>query len=145
MHTTEYQYSFGLNLNDVLDKANIGHFMDAIADMPPVAGNHARFAYDFSPASIVLRVTSSHSSKIQNCFEHNEESRTYSMDKLVYRVQSGDIPASELIVGGEAAHTEEGEKLRQLGVAVFNGVMAAMQEAKRRISALDDSFAVLKG
>lgn len=57
MHTTEYQYSFGVNLDDVINKANIGHLIDAIVDPPQVAGNHARFAYDFSPASIVLRVT----------------------------------------------------------------------------------------
>src|SRR5207247_2314027 len=53
MHTTEYQYSFGLNLGDVIDKRNIGYVIDAILDPPQVAGNHARFAYDFSPASIV--------------------------------------------------------------------------------------------
>jgi CRISPR-associated protein Cst2 len=68
IHTTEYQYSFGLNLGSVIHKEHIGHLLDAIADPPPVAGNHARFAYDFSPASIVLRLTSAHSSRIQNCF-----------------------------------------------------------------------------
>ena len=62
MHTTEYQYSFGLNLGDVIAKANIAHLIDAIVDPPQVAGNHSRFAYDFSPASIILRVTSYHSS-----------------------------------------------------------------------------------
>ncbi len=61
MHTTEYQYSFGLNLSDVVAKQNIGHLIDAVVDPPQVAGNHARFAYDFSPASIVLRVTNAHS------------------------------------------------------------------------------------
>ena len=43
------------NLNDLVDKNNITHVLNAIVDMPPVAGNHARFAFDFSPASIVLR------------------------------------------------------------------------------------------
>jgi len=66
MHTTEYQYSFGLNLNDLVKKENIGHLIDAIIDPPPVAGNHSRFAYDFSPSSVVLRVTNAHSPKIQN-------------------------------------------------------------------------------
>src|SRR5207248_5498607 len=46
MHTTEYQYSFGLNLGDVIDKRNIGYVIDAILDPPQVAGNHARFSYD---------------------------------------------------------------------------------------------------
>lgn len=140
MHTTEYQYSFGLNLNDVVDKANIGHFLDAVVDPPQVAGNHSRFAYDFSPASIVLRVTHEHSSRIQNCFEHDENGRTITLAKLVHRVQSGDISASELIVGGELAKSEDAEELRALGVCVLRGVKAAMIEAKKRISALSSDL-----
>jgi CRISPR-associated protein Cst2 len=54
MHTTEYQYSFGLNVDGVADRRNVDHLLAAIADPPSVAGNHARFAYDFSPVSIVL-------------------------------------------------------------------------------------------
>jgi len=88
MHTTEYQYSFGLNLDDVIKKENIAHVVEAIIDPPQVAGNHARFAYDFSPASIVLRVTNAHSSKIQNCFEHDEDSRGYTVKRLIERVES---------------------------------------------------------
>jgi len=143
MHTTEYQYSFGLNLSDVILKEHIGHFLDAIADLPPVAGNHARFMYDFSPWNVVLRVTSAHSPKIQFCFEHDEDGRTYRAESLVRRVESGDVPASELIVGGDLAYRLEGERLRELGVAVFPGVVAAVEEAKKRIAALDETYAVI--
>jgi CRISPR-associated protein Cst2 len=143
MHTTEYQYSFGLNLSDVVTKEHIGHLLDAIFDPPPVAGNHARFAYDFSPASIVLRVTSAHSSKIQNCFEHDEERRTYTVTRLLQRIESGDIPASEVIVGGEVSTTPEGVRLKELGVAVFAGVKAAVDEARKRIAARETTLAVL--
>jgi len=143
MHTTEYQYSFGLNLNDVVVKEHIGHFIDAIADMPPVAGNHSRFAYDFSPASIVLRVTRAHSPKIQQCFVHDEETRGYRIDRLLRKVESGDIPATEIIVGGEVSDTSGGLRLRELGVYCSRGVVEAMNEAKRRIAALDEAFAVL--
>jgi CRISPR-associated protein Cst2 len=143
MHTTEYQYSFGLNLSDVVMKEHIGHLLDAIFDPPPVAGNHARFAYDFSPASIVLRVTSTHSPKIQNCFEHDEEHRTYTVTRLLHRIESGDIPASEVIVGGEVSTTSEGVRLKALGVAVFAGVKAAVDEARKRIAARETTFAVL--
>ncbi|CAN5386108.1 type I-B CRISPR-associated protein Cas7/Cst2/DevR [soil metagenome] len=143
MHTTEYQYSFGLSLNDVKEKENIGHLIDAVIDPPHVAGNHSRFAYDFSPASIVLRVTNTHSSKIQNCFEHDEDNRTFTAQKLVQRVKSKDIPADELIIGGEIADTEEGAELKTLGVTVFNGVIEAAQEAENRIANMDEAFAVL--
>lgn len=143
MHTTEYQYSFGLNLNDVVNKTNIGHLIDAVIDPPPVAGNHSRFAYDFSPATIVFRVTSAHSSKIQNCFEHDEDSRGYTAEKLLQRVESGDIPAQELIVGGEISRSPEGESLKKLGVAVFTGVKAAADEARKRIADRDAAFAAV--
>jgi CRISPR-associated protein Cst2 len=143
MHTTEYQYSFGLNLDDVIKKENIGHLIDAIIDPPPVAGNHARFAYDFSPASIVLRVTNAHSSKIQNCFEHDEESRTFTLEKLISRVRSGDIPTGELVVGGEVASTDAGVELKNLGVMVLAGVKEAADEARARIAKMDNKFAAL--
>jgi CRISPR-associated protein Cst2 len=141
MHTTEYQYSFGLNLDDVVKKENVGHLVNAVIDPPPVAGNHARFAYDFSPASIVLRVTNAHSSRIQNCFEHDEESRSYTVERLIRRVEGGDILAAELIVGGELAGTSEGARLQELGVTIFPGVKAAADEARRRIAALGAEFA----
>jgi CRISPR-associated protein Cst2 len=144
MHTTEYQYTFGLNLGDVLNKENISHFLDAIVDMPNVAGNHARFAYDFSPTSLVLRVTSAHSSKIQNCFEHDEDTRSYTVDKLIRRVESGDIPPNELIVGGEITGREEGKQLQRLGVKVFEGVRAAAEEARSRIIRIDQAYSVIE-
>ena len=143
MHTTEYQYSFGLNLDDVIKKENIAHVVEAIIDPPQVAGNHARFAYDFSPASIVLRVTNAHSSKIQNCFEHDEDSRSYTVKRLIDRVESKDIPADELFIGGEITKTEEGAHLKELGANAFPGVRAAADAARERVAALHDEFKVV--
>ncbi len=143
MHCTEYQYSFGLNLSSVIKKENVNHLIDAIIDLPPVAGNHARFAYDFSPASIVLRVTSAHSSKIQNCFEHDEDNRTFTVKRLIKRVENEDIQASELIIGGELSATEEGKRLAELGVRVVPGVKKAADEARQHIAQLGGDFASL--
>lgn len=143
MHTTEYQYSFGLNLTDVIKKENIGHLVDAIVDPPAVAGNHARFAYDFSPASIVLRVTREHSSKIQNCFEHDDETRGYTVKRLVERVESEDIQPTDLYIGGEVAGTAEGARLKELGAHVWPGVRRAADEARIAIANLQDDFQVV--
>jgi CRISPR-associated protein Cst2 len=140
MHTTEYQYSFGLNLGDVVQKANIGHVIDALFDPPAVAGNHARFAYDFSPSSVVLRITPAHSSRIQNCFVHDEQSHGYSLKKLVDRVKSGDVPASEILVGGDVVATAEGAELRDLHCFVNPGVDAVAREARARVARLDPAF-----
>lgn len=143
MHTTEYQFFFGLNLKDVVDKANIASLIDAIVDPTQVAGNHARFAYDFSPASIVFRVTNAHSSRIQNCFRHDEVNRTYAIEKLVRLVQAGDIPAGELLVAGEATLTDDGAELEKLGVTLISGVYAAAQEVKKRIAALGKDYSIV--
>lgn len=143
MHTTEYQYSFGLNLNEVINKENIRHLVNAVLDPPPVAGNHARFAYDFSPASIVLRVTQEHSSKIQNCFEHDDDTRGFGIERLIERVKGGDVPAAELYVGGEVARTEGGAQLKRLGANVYPGVRKAAQAACAAIAGLSDDLKVV--
>jgi len=145
MHTTEYQYSFGLNLGDVVAKVNIAHLIDAIVDIPPVAGNHARFSYDFSPASVIFRLTTCHSPKIQNCFDHNEDTRTYSLARLLSRVKASDVPADELIIGGLIAETEWGKALEKAGAKVFDGVLKAAVESKRLIAKLGGPFAVIDG
>jgi CRISPR-associated protein Cst2 len=62
---------------------------------------------------------------------------------LLHRIESGDIPASEVIVGGEVSTTSEGVRLKALGVAVFAGVKAAVDEARKRIAARETTFAVL--
>ena len=141
MHTTEYQYSFGLNLNDVANKRHVDALIDALVDPPQVAGNHSRFAYDFSPASIVLRVTHAHSSRIQNCFEHEEATRGVTLQRLIQRVESGDIPATEVVVGGDITSSADGMRLKELGVMVMPGVLAAAAEARKRIAAMDSSLA----
>lgn len=143
MHTTEYQYSFGLNLNDVVKKAHIRNLVDAIIDPPPVAGNHSRFAYDFSPASIIFRFTNAHSSRIQNCFEHDAANQTYTLQKLIRRVEAGDIPASELIIGGDIYHTEECHKLQELNVEITSGVYAAAQKVLQRIAAIGEDYKIV--
>ncbi|MFM9264512.1 DevR family CRISPR-associated autoregulator [Tychonema sp. BBK16] len=144
MHTTEYQYSFALNLGDVVKKAHIYKLIDAIIDPPQVAGNHSRFAYDFSPESIILRFTNAHSSKIQNCFEHDQKNRTYTIEKLIKRVESGDIPVDELIIGGDVYHTEEGEKLKELGVtAIFPGIIAAANAVRQRIAGIGEEYKIV--
>lgn len=144
MHTTEYQYSFGVNLGDIVDKQNIGHLLDAIIDPPPVAGNHARFAFDFSPASIVLRVTQAHSSRIQNCFEHDDAASSYTVGRLISRVESKDLAPNELIVGGELAQTAEGEQLKKLGVTVLAGVNAAAEAARKRMAELGSDYEAIE-
>jgi len=91
----------------------------------------------------VLRVTNAHSSKIQNCFDHAEETRGYTINRLVDRVETGDIPADELFIGGEVAKTGEGVRLRELNAHVFQGIQTTAQAVRERIARLHDSFNII--
>jgi CRISPR-associated protein Cst2 len=143
MHTTAYQFSFALDTGGVVDKKNIGYLMDAITDPTPVAGNHSRFFYEFAPESVVYRVTTAHAGRIQNAFEYDETDRRPSLTKLVDEVECGDIPAAEIIVGGQVAKTPEGERLRELGCYVVRSVFEASRDVKRRIAENGGDFEVV--
>ena len=47
-----------------------------------------------------------------------------------------DLVPQELVVGGDAADTEQGAELKALGVTVLQGVRAAANLVKDRIAAL---------
>src|SRR5438552_8378615 len=57
---TAYQYPFALSQNDCKSKPDwTGALLGAIGQLADVAGGHARSYYEMSPASIVVRLTSS--------------------------------------------------------------------------------------
>lgn len=139
VHTTEYQYTFVLNMPNVVDKQSILHLLDAVVDPPLVGGKQARFYYDFSPKTIILRTTNDHSSRIQNCFEYDETQRTISIAQLLKQIKSGDVPASELVVGGVIAETTDGAQLKTLGATVYPGTKQAVSEMKTRVSSMQNN------
>jgi len=84
------------------------------------------------PESIVLRITEDPSPWIMGCFERVGDS--VGCSRLVHLVEVGDIPASELIIGGEITRTPYGEQLQKLGVKVQGGVKAAIADAQKRLN-----------
>lgn len=132
VHGTEYQYSFGLNVDAVVVRKHIEPLFNAIIDMPPVAGNHARFFYDFSPETIVFRVTNECAPRINKCFELDDNNEI-KLSKLIRKIACGDVPAKELIVGG-IFDANQIEELKKLGVMCFEGVRQAKDEVMKRIS-----------
>ncbi len=124
MHATYYQYGFSMTPDSLRVKSRAGDAIKAIASLGPVAGNHGRFLFDFSPESIVFRISEEPSPRILNCFDlHNGE---IIADELVRKIQSGDVKASEVIVGGKIA--------KKLAILVgdtrcFPGVVAAAEKA----------------
>ncbi|MFN4278932.1 type I-B CRISPR-associated protein Cas7/Cst2/DevR [Thermosynechococcus sp.] len=131
MHYTAYQYTIALTPNSLKQPARALLALDAIAAVQHVGGNHARFLYDFSPESIVIRMTDDPSPWIMDVFERVGES--VGCPRLVRLVQVGDVKADELIVGGEIADTSYGGQLEDLKVQVYRGVKETINEAKKRL------------
>ena len=133
VHATRYQYGFALTPGDLLERLHAVQVLDALSSLNNVAGNHARFLYDFSPASIILRWTDDPAPRFLYAFETDDEDRV-SASRLVRMVESGDIKADELWVGGEIAGTEHGTALTRAGSHVSAGVKGAVDGVRRLVT-----------
>ena len=130
VHATRYQYGFAMTPNRLREPNRVFPALDAIAALGEVAGNHSRFLFDFSPESIVLRVTGDPAPRLLYCFEQDEQGEL-SVPQLVRRVQAGDIDAAELYIGGPIA--EHPDVIALESVNRFAGIKAAVQAAKEAI------------
>lgn len=98
-HATRYQYGFALTPQRLREKKRALDAIDAIVNLSEVAGNHSRFLFDFSPESIVLRMTNDPAPRILYCFEENGDNKI-TAGELARRIKSGDISADEIYIGG---------------------------------------------
>jgi len=137
VHATRYQFGLAMTPERLHDKARAAKAIRAFGDLRTVAGNHGRFLYDFSPDSIVLRVTDDPAPRLLYCFETSDCGKSVDAPELVRHVKAKDIAPEELIVGGAIA-SEAGstrQELRKLGVkSLHDGVKAALDEACKRIN-----------
>lgn len=136
VHATRYQYGVALTPERLRHKVRAAVAIAALCDLGTVAGNHGRFLFDFSPDSIVFRLTQDPAPRILYCFETTDEGRTVIAPSLMARIQGGDIDPSELIFGGSFAADPAIVELKAQGAAVYpHGIKAAAAEAVRRINA----------
>ncbi len=94
-----------------------------MCDLGKVAGNHSRFLFDFSPESIVLRITHDPAPRILYCFELDPNGELIAPG-MVTRVRNRDIEADELFIGGPISSQEEIKHLD--GVHIYDGVKRAV-------------------
>jgi CRISPR-associated protein Cst2 len=102
-----------------------------------VAGNHGRFLFDFSPESVVFRLTHDPAPRILYAFECQDGMRVACAD-LLRRVKAKDVLPAELVIGGAIAssfNANEKEKLILTGAALHDGVRTACAEVCRRLEA----------
>jgi CRISPR-associated protein Cst2 len=128
VHATRYQYGFAMTPDRLKDKARIQAVLDGLVSLGEVAGNHARFLYDFAPETIVLRWTHDFSPRLLYCFKQDEAGNLSATD-LINRVNTGDIDPKELWIGGKIAET-----LGDWGANVFPGTKAAVAALKQTIT-----------
>lgn len=124
MHATRYQYGIALTPDRLRDKSRAARAIEALCHLGPVAGNHGRFLFDFSPEAVVFRITHDPAPRLLYCFDTHDDGRTVVAPRLEARIAAGDIDANELIVAG----------VNVAGVAPSRGIKAACDEAIRRIN-----------
>jgi CRISPR-associated protein Cst2 len=132
IHGTHYQYGFTLTPEALKKPQRQKALLDSIFGIDKVAGNHSRYKYDFSPESIVLRITDDRAPRILFGFEIFENK--ISLKNIVRKIKTGDILGSEMIVGGKIVWNERvREDFKALGVSVHEGVRHAFDEAINRV------------
>jgi len=129
MHATRYQFGLALTPRELRDHSNAVHALQALSALRHVAGNHGRFLYDFSPESIVIRITEDPAPRLLYCFDTSDHGKTVDALELARRVSSGDIVGKELYIGGPVAQSTAGIALKKAGAHVENGVVKAVEAA----------------
>lgn len=132
MHATRYQYGFALTPEDLEDKARALLVVDALMELNEVAGNQARFLFDFSPDAVILRWTDDFAPRILYCFDMGDDGKV-SIASLLLKIEAGDVDPAEIIIGGSCISSEDLEVSRKHGVVVVSGVKAAADELKKRM------------
>ena len=133
IHATRYQFGIAMTPERLRDPSRAAKALQALTSLRSVAGNHGRFLYDFSPASVVFRITHDPAPRLLYCFNTPDEGQTVDAPELLRRVKAGDVDASELIVGGQLAETETGRKLKKAGADVHAGIKAATEATLNRL------------
>jgi CRISPR-associated protein Cst2 len=136
VHATRFQYGVALTPERLRDKSRATKALDALCNLGTVAGNHGRFLFDFSPDSLVIRITDDPAPRFLYCFDTDDNGNSVDAKALLTRVNSGDIDGKELILGGPIAVNNTGKALKERGAFVGEqpGVKAAAAEAVRRIN-----------
>jgi CRISPR-associated protein Cst2 len=134
LHATRYQYGVALTPSALRVEERATIALRALCALGPVAGNHGRFLFDFSPESVVFRVTHEAAPRILHTFQAVNGGAAVSLADLVRKVRAGDIPAQELVLGGEISGRLSAEEREALaGAEVVPGIQKACEAACARL------------
>jgi len=130
VHSTRYQFGFALTPERLRKKERALSALDAIVNLGEVAGNHSRFLFDFSPESIVLRLTHDPAPRILYCFKEDDAGEI-NADELVRKIEAGDIDPNELFIGGRVS--EDSTLVGIGGMKIFPGVKGSVEAFKTEL------------
>ncbi len=133
MHATRYQYGIALTPSALSVPGRAKVALTALCSLGEVAGNHGRFLFDFSPDSVVLRVTHDPAPRLLYTFDLSEPDAV-TFPELLRKVAAGDIDANELVIGGAVvAGLSTDDRKTLTGARLEAGVMAACRAACERL------------
>lgn len=131
VHATRFQFSFAMTPESMMDPQRAIYALEAFENLGKVAGNHSRFLYDFSPESVILRITEDPAPRILYVFDQTPDGKV-TAEELVRRIRNNDILAEEVTVGGLLA--EEPSVCALLGENRKPGVKEAFKSFKEILS-----------
>lgn len=133
MHATRYQYAIALTPQRLRVPGRAATALRLLSALGEVAGNHGRFLFDFSPDSVVFRVTDDPAPRILYGFRAGESGRV-EMPEILRKVKGGDIAARELVIGGAITDTLDAQARGILeGAVILDGVRPACEAACTRL------------
>lgn len=132
IHATRYQYGLAMTPSRLREPSRAKLAIEQLCALGEVAGNHARFLYDFSPESAIFRITEDPAPRLLYCFADDGGQVTF--PSLLATVASGDIDAKELVIGGAIVATLSKDDLNVLsGASLLPGVRSGAAEAAKRL------------
>ncbi len=133
VHATRYQYGIALTPERLRDKARAAFALTALCELGPVAGNHGRFLFDFSPEAVVFRITHDPAPRLLYCFNSPDDGKSLRLDALAAKIKAKDIRGDELVLGTSHLDSPLARQCEELGLTVL-GVKEAMAQVAARIN-----------
>jgi CRISPR-associated protein Cst2 len=120
---TAFQYPFALSQRDCLEKPEwVRALLQAIAQLNGVAGGQARAYYEFTPRSVVARLTPKLVAGYKT-YGFEEDGSFLELNRLGKRDEENcDLPGDEFWIGGEIVRQMDAQELSRLtdaGVHLF--------------------------